>query len=64
MYAVITTGGKQRRVALGSRCRVEKINYDLNETVKFEEVLLVHDGADAHIGAPFVKKSYSFSYSC
>ena len=54
MYAVIATGGKQRRVQLGGRYQIERISTDLNETVTFDNVLLVRDEAALHIGQPIL----------
>ena len=54
MYAVIKTGGKQYRVQQGDVIFVEKINSQADETVTFEEVLLVGDGEQTKIGAPVV----------
>ena len=55
MYAVIKTGGKQYRVQQGDTIFVEKMNAQADETVTFEEVLLVGDGETAKIGTPNVK---------
>jgi large subunit ribosomal protein L21 len=53
MYAVMTTGGKQYKVAQGDRLRIEKIGAAVGETVTFDQVLLV--GGDAlKIGTPLV----------
>ena len=54
MYAVIKTGGKQYRVQQGDVIFVEKIDTQANETVTFEEVLLVGDGEQTKVGAPVV----------
>ena len=54
MYAVIKTGGKQYRVQQGDVIFVEKIDTQADETVTFEEVLLVGDGEQTKIGAPVV----------
>ncbi len=55
MYAVIKSGGKQYRVAEGDVLRVEKLNAEAGETVKFDEVLLVADGDKVEVGTPQVK---------
>lgn len=55
MYAVIKSGGKQYRVAEGDVLRVEKLNAEAGETIKFDEVLLVADGDKVEVGAPRVK---------
>ena len=53
MYAVITTGGKQYRVAQGDRVRVEKLDGGAGDTVTFEPLLLGGDG-EARVGNPVV----------
>ena len=54
MYAVIVTGGKQYRVAQGDRVRVEKLEASEGDSVELDKVLMVADGDDIKIGAPFV----------
>jgi large subunit ribosomal protein L21 len=54
MYAVIATGGKQYRVEKGAVLRVEKLDADPGSTVEFNEVLLVGDGEQVHLGAPLL----------
>lgn len=54
MYAVIETGGKQYRVTEGDVIRVEKLNVEEGDSVTFDRVLMVGDGADAKVGAPLV----------
>ena len=41
MFAVIRTGGKQYRVAAGDILEVEKLNGDVGDTVRLDDVLLV-----------------------
>jgi large subunit ribosomal protein L21 len=55
MYAVIVTGGKQYRVAAGDTLRVEKLDVAEGESVEFDKVLLVGEGADVRIGAPYLE---------
>lgn len=55
MFAVIKTGGKQYRVAAGSLIKVEKLAVSGGAKVEFKEVLLIGEGAEAKIGAPFIK---------
>lgn len=54
MYAVIKTGGKQYRVSEGDVLRVEKLVADEGALVEFDQVLLVGQGADLKIGAPYL----------
>lgn len=55
MYAVFQSGGKQHRVAEGQTVRLEKIEVAPGETVEFDNVLMVGEGADVKIGAPYVQ---------
>jgi large subunit ribosomal protein L21 len=54
MYAVIATGGKQYRVSEGTVVRIEKLDAAEGADVEFDKVLLVGQGADVAIGAPYV----------
>lgn len=54
MYAVIATGGKQYTVKEGDVIRVEKLGVAAGETVTFDQVLFVNNGA-AVIGNPTVE---------
>ncbi|MFD1747198.1 50S ribosomal protein L21 [Rhizobium helianthi] len=54
MFAVIKTGGKQYRVAADDVLTIEKLDVAAGEVIEFNEVLVVGEGADAKIGAPFV----------
>ncbi len=55
-FAVIETGGKQYMVSVGDILDVELLAGDLAEgdAVEFDKVLLVDDGKDATIGAPYI----------
>jgi large subunit ribosomal protein L21 len=54
MFAVIKTGGKQYRVAANDVLTIEKLDGAAGDTVEFNEVLMVGEGAGATVGAPFV----------
>ena len=54
-YAVIQTGGKQYRVTSGDIIEVEKLDLEEGASTVFDDVLLVSDGSQARVGAPFVK---------
>ncbi len=54
MYAVITTGGKQYKVAPGDRIRINKLEGEVNSTINFDNVLMLSDGANVTIGQPKV----------
>ncbi|KAF0190770.1 MAG: 50S ribosomal protein L21 [Gammaproteobacteria bacterium] len=54
MYAVIKTGGKQYRVAAGDTLKVEKLVADAGAAVDLNEVLMIADGDNISVGAPFI----------
>ena len=54
MYAIVATGGKQYRVKEGEKLRVEKLSADAGEKVELDKVLLVGEGEDIKIGAPYL----------
>ncbi len=59
-FAVIKTGGKQYKVSSGTVLSIEKIKtqgveYKKGDKISFDEVLLVDNGKDTTIGAPFIK---------
>jgi len=54
MYAVIATGGKQYRVQEGAVVRIEKLDADKGDSVEFNQLLLVGDGAYVTVGAAYV----------
>ena len=55
MYAVIESGGKQHRVQEGEVLRLEKLEIATGENVDFDKVLLVANGGDLKVGAPYVE---------
>jgi len=54
-YAVITAGGKQHKVAVGDRIRVEKITAGVGDKVTFDEVLALQTEGGLQIGLPVLK---------
>lgn len=57
MYAVIANGGKQYKVAEGQIIRLEQFKADAGNVVEFDQVLLLADGTDITVGAPFIKNA-------
>lgn len=51
MYAVIATGGKQYRVAVGDEIFVEKLNGDAGDSVTFDQVLAISDDDGMRTGS-------------
>lgn len=54
MYAVVRTGGKQYKVALEQKVRVEKLPGEVGERIELDEVLLT-GGDSVKIGTPTVE---------
>jgi large subunit ribosomal protein L21 len=54
MFAVFKSGGKQHRVTEGEVVRLEKIDAEPGAAVEFDEVLMVAEGGEVKVGAPFV----------
>ena len=54
MYAVIQTGGKQYRVQEGDVITIEKLNVEAGDKVEFDQVLVLGEGAEIKVGAPYV----------
>jgi large subunit ribosomal protein L21 len=52
MYAVVKTGGKQYKVAIGDRLKVEKLAAEAGSSVALGDVLMVADGDSIDVGAP------------
>ncbi|MCQ2742132.1 MAG: 50S ribosomal protein L21 [Bacilli bacterium] len=54
MYAIIETGGKQVKVAVGDKIYVEKIDAEAGSEIKIEKVLLV-GGESTKVGNPYIE---------
>ncbi|MBO7380472.1 MAG: 50S ribosomal protein L21 [Neisseriaceae bacterium] len=55
MYAVIKTGGKQYKVSVGDKLKVEQIPADIDSTIELSEVLMIADGDAVKVGTPLVE---------
>ena len=55
-FAVIQTGGKQYKVAVGDTITVEKLKgeYKVGDKVKLESVILKDNGKETELGLPFI----------
>ncbi len=54
MYAVVETGGKQYRVAVGDKLRVEKLDVEAGANVELDRVLMICDDGNVEVGAPLI----------
>ena len=57
MFAVIKSGGKQYKVALGTILKLEKVNFEKSSNIIFKEVLMFKNAASYELGAPFLKNA-------
>lgn len=55
MYAIVKIGGRQYRAAEGEIIDVDRLPYEEGEEVTFDNVLLLSDGDNTHIGQPLVE---------
>lgn len=54
MYAVIKTGGKQYRVEVGNKLKIEQIGAEAGSNLVIDQVLMVSEGENVSIGKPFL----------
>jgi large subunit ribosomal protein L21 len=59
MYAVIKTGGKQYKVTVGDKLKVEKLIAEEGASVALDRVLMVADGENIAVGSPLVETAVS-----
>ena len=57
MYAVIETGGKQYRVAVGDVVRVETLPVEAGASISLDKVLMIADDANVQVGTPLLAGS-------
>ncbi len=55
MLAIIKTGGKQYKVKVGDKIKVEKLEGAEGSAITFDEVLFVGDDKGVKVGTPVVK---------
>lgn len=53
-FAIIETGGKQYRVSEGEKLQLELLGKEAGTSISFDKVLLVADGANVEVGAPYL----------
>ena len=56
MFAVFQSGGKQHRVSEGDVVKVELEDGEPGAEVVFDRVLMVADGDNVNVGAPYVNE--------
>lgn len=55
MFAVVETGGKQYKVSPGQKLKVEKLDVQPGANLSLDKVLLVADGEEVKLGAPYIE---------
>ena len=54
MYAVFESGGRQHRVEEGDVLNLEMLDVETGSSIDFDKVLLVVDGENVTVGAPYI----------
>ncbi len=54
MLAIIKTGGKQYKVKVGDKIKVEKLKGEAGDIISFGEILFIGDEKSVKVGAPVV----------
>lgn len=57
MYAVIKTGGKQYRVQVGNKLKVETLPAEVGSDIQLDQILMVADGDMVSTGAPLLDQA-------
>lgn len=57
MYAVIKTGGKQYRVQVGNKLKVETLPAEVGSDIQLDQVLMVADGDAISTGTPLLDQA-------
>lgn len=56
-YAIIEDGGKQYKAVEGATIEVDRYDAEIGDQIDLEHVLLIADGDQYSVGAPFVSKA-------
>jgi large subunit ribosomal protein L21 len=54
MFAVIKSGGKQHKVTVGQKIKLETLKAEAGNSITFDDVLMVVEGDKVKVGAPFL----------
>jgi large subunit ribosomal protein L21 len=57
MYAIIKSGGKQYKVTVGQRLKLENLDAEEGSKISLDEVLMIADGDKVDVGSPLTGKS-------
>lgn len=56
-FAIIQTGGKQYKVSPAQKIKIEKLDAKEGDSFLFDKVLLITDGDETKIGAPYIENA-------
>lgn len=57
MFAVIKSGGRQYKVAVGEKIEVNRLFVEPGDQVRIEDVLLISDAENTRVGSPLVSNA-------
>ena len=55
MYAVMETGGKQYKVAIGDTLFIERLDNEADDKITFDKVIMISDKGSINVGTPYVE---------
>lgn len=58
MYAIIKTNGKQYKVAVGKKLKVERVLADIDAEITFNQVLAISEGESIKCGTPLISGAF------
>ena len=58
MYAILKSGGKQYRVAVGDKIDVEKLPNGVGDQVTLDDVLMIENDGAVTVGKPMVEGAH------
>ena len=56
MYAIVESGGKQYKMAVGETHRLERLDGSEGDTIEFNKILLIQGDKNLRVGTPYVEK--------
>jgi len=57
VYAIVESGGKQYKMAVGETHRLERLDGNEGDTIEFNKVLLIQGDKSLRVGTPYVEEA-------
>jgi len=57
VYAIVESGGKQYKMAVGETHRLERLGGNEGDAIEFNKVLLIQGNQNLKVGTPYVEKA-------